>query len=35
VKLKWKPGNKNSGDKNGQGGVTRSRLGSVGASCMK
>ena len=35
VKLKWTPGNKNSGAKSGQDGVTCSRYGSVGAFCMK
>ena len=35
VKLKWTPGNKNSGATSGQDGVTCSRQGSVGAFCMK
>ena len=35
VKLKWTPGNKNSGATSGQDGVTCSRRGSVGAFCMK
>jgi len=33
VKLKWTPGNKNSGAISGHDGVTCSRLGSVGEFC--
>ena len=33
VKIKWTPGNKNSGAISGHEGVTCSRLGSVGAFC--
>ena len=35
VKLKWTPGNKNSGAPSGHNGVTCSRLGSEGASCSE
>ena len=35
VKLKWTPGKKNSGATSGHDGVICSRLGSVGAFCMK